>query len=203
MEERVEVNEENTEKPREPKEETPTENQPVEEYVESIREEKAKTPPFLLTLEILNHKVHNCLVDSGSSVNVMPLAVCNKINGQPKPTDWEVIQLDRTRVKVVGEMKNVLIRLSANNKICQFIDIIVADIPDGYGLILNRDWSARLKGYFASDWSHLWLPHKGIPNQIKILREPYMKHTITKLGEGNESANVVLGNYLMELELIY
>ena len=30
-----------------------------------------------------------------------------------------------------------------------------------------------------------------------------MKHTITKLGEGNESANSVLGNYLMELELRY
>ena len=30
-----------------------------------------------------------------------------------------------------------------------------------------------------------------------------MKHTITKLGEGNESANYVLGNYLTELELRY
>ena len=94
----------------------------------------------------------------------------------------EVVQLDRIGVKVVGEIKNVLIRLSANNKICQLIDIMVADTPDGYGLILNRDWFARLKGYFASDWSHLWLPLKGTPNQIKILREPYMKHTVTKLG---------------------
>jgi len=175
----------------------------VEGDVESIGEEKARTPPFLLTLEILNHKVHNFLVDSGSSVNVMPLAICKKINGKPKPTAWEVTQLDRTNVKVVGEMENVLIHLSANNKICQFIDIVVADISDGYGLILNHDWSARLKGYFASDWSHLWLPHKGIPNRIKILREPYMKHNITKLEEGNESANSVLGNYLTELELRY
>ena len=111
------------------------------------------------------------------------------------------MQLDRMGVKVVGEMKNVLIRLSANNKISQFIDIMVADILDGYGLILNRDWSARLKGYFASDWSHLWLPLKGTPNKIKILREPYMKHIVTKLGEGNESANSVLGNYLTELKL--
>ena len=87
MEEQVGVNKENTEKPEDLEEEMPTENQPVEEEVESIGEEKARTPPFLLTLEILNHKVHNCLVDSGSSVNVMPLVVCKKINGQPKPTD--------------------------------------------------------------------------------------------------------------------
>ena len=106
------------------------------------------------------------------------------------------MQLDSTGVKVVGEMKNVLIRFSANNKICQFIDI-----PGGYGLILNRDWSARLKVYFASDWSHLWLPLKGTQNHIKILREPYMKHTVTKLGQCNESANSILGNYLTELKL--
>ena len=30
-----------------------------------------------------------------------------------------------------------------------------------------------------------------------------MKHTITKLGEGNEFANFVLGNYLTEFELRY
>ena len=72
-------------------------------------------------------------------MNVMPLAVCKKMNGQPKPTAWEVTQLDRTNVKVVKEMENVLIHLSANEKICQFIDIVVADIPDGYALILNRD----------------------------------------------------------------
>ena len=98
-------------------------------------------------------------------------------------------------------MKNVLIRLSANKKICQYLNIVVADIPDGYGLILNRDWSARLDGYFASDWSHLWLPQKGSPNLIKILREPYMKHNVTGLEEGNESADSILGNYLTELKL--
>ena len=98
-------------------------------------------------------------------------------------------------------MKNVLIHLAANNKICQFIDIMVADIPRGYGLILNRDWAASLKGYFASDWSHLLLPLKGTPNPIKILREPYMKYTVTKLGEGNESADSILGNYLIECKL--
>ena len=79
------------------------------------------------------------MVDSRSSVNVMPLAVCRNIYGQPKPTAWEVTQLDMTNVKVIGEMENVLIRLSVNEKICQYIDIMVADIPDGYGIIFNRD----------------------------------------------------------------
>ena len=72
------VEEGSAEKVKEVKEEIPTENQPVEEKVKSTGERKTSTPPFLLTLEILNHKVHNCLVDSRSSVNVMPLAFCKK-----------------------------------------------------------------------------------------------------------------------------
>ena len=99
-------------------EELPTDNQPVEEIVEPSVGGKArfKTPPFLLTFEILNHNVHNFLVDSGLAVNVMPLSVCKKINGQPEPTTWQVIQLDKTTVKVVGEMEDVLIHLSTNKR---------------------------------------------------------------------------------------
>ena len=54
-------------------------------------------------------------------------------------------------MKVIGEMEDVLVRLSSNDKVCQFIDIVVADIPEAYGLVLSRDWSAKLNRYFASD----------------------------------------------------
>ena len=82
-------------------------------------------------------------------------------------------------MKVVGEMEDVLIRLSSNDKVCQFIAIVVVDIPEAYGLVLSRDWSTKMSGYFASEWSHLCVPYKGIPNQIKVLREPHMKQNVT------------------------
>ena len=95
-------------------------------------------------------------------------------------------------------MEDVLIQLSSNEKVCQFIDIVVADIPEAYGLVLSWDWSAKINGYFASDWSHLWFPHKGSPNQIKVLREPHMKHNVTQLEGKNELVNSMLGNYQAE-----
>ena len=70
-------------------EKLPTENQPQEEEIGEASvgsKPKCKTPPFLLTFEIFNHNVHNCLVDSRASVNVMPLSVCKKINGKLKPS---------------------------------------------------------------------------------------------------------------------
>jgi hypothetical protein len=115
-------------------------------------------PPFLLTFEIFNRNMHNCMVDLGASSNVIPWSICQKINAEVEPSTLKIIQLDRTNVKVIGKLKNVLIRLSSNPKVHQVIDIIVVDIPEVYGLFLSRDWSKKLHGYFATDWSHLWLP---------------------------------------------
>jgi hypothetical protein len=147
---------------------------------------RKNVPPFLLTFEIFNRNVHNCMVDLGASSNVMPWSVCQKINAEVEPSSLKIIQLDRTDVKVIGELKNVLIILSSNPKVHQVIDIIVVDIPEVYGMFLSRDWSEQLHGYFAMDWSHLWLPENGKPNKIRVNREHYLNFTVTDLNDPNE-----------------
>jgi ribonuclease HI len=145
--------------------------------------------------------VHNCLVDSGASSNVMPYSVCKKLNAEPQMSKTKIIQLDKSHVKVFGELKDVLIRLSSNSKVHQSIDIIVVDIPETYGVILSRDWSAKLNGYFSTDWSHLWLPYKGQSNKIKGDRENYMKHMVTDLNDSNEMvmcSKSTLGNFCFD-----
>ena len=116
----------------------------------------------------------------------MPLSVCQKINAEVQPFDLKIIQLDRMNVKVIGELKNVLVRLSSNPKVHQIIDIIIVDIPEFYGLFFIRDWSEQLYNYFSTNWSHLRLPRNGQPNKIRINKEPYLKHTITDLNDTNE-----------------
>ena len=81
--------------------------------------------------------MHDCLVDSGAFTNVMPLSVCKRINGKPMPSSGKNIQLDKTIMKVVEEMKDVLIQLAADEIVCQFIHIMVVDITEAYGLILS------------------------------------------------------------------
>ena len=93
------------------------------------RKSISQTPPFLLTFEIFNRNVHNCLVDSRDSLNVMPYSVCKKLNAQPKICKTNIIDLDRSHVRVMGELKDVMIRLSSNSKVHQVTDIIVVDIP--------------------------------------------------------------------------
>lgn len=99
------------------------------------------TPPFLLTFEILNKNVQNYLVDLGASSNIMPYSVCLKLNMSPQKYAVHIVQLNGTKVNVMGEMNSVLIRLSSNPIVYKIIDILVVDIPYFYGLILSRDWS--------------------------------------------------------------
>lgn len=42
------------------------------------------TLPFLLTYEIYNRNLHNCLIDSGASSNIMPASVYCKLNIEPQ-----------------------------------------------------------------------------------------------------------------------
>jgi hypothetical protein len=101
-------------------------------------------------------------------------------------------------VKVVGELKDVMIRITTHPKFVQVIDIIVVDIPEAYGLLLSRDWSEKLNAYFSTDWAHLWLPLKGHTNMIKIYRERYLKHMVTDLETLNKPSSIdfpMLGNY--------
>ena len=116
----------------------------------------------------------------------MPYSICKKLNAQPNICKTKIIKLDQSHAKVLGELKDVLIRFSSNSKVHQTIDIIVVDIPESYGVILRRDWSTKLNGYFATDWSHLCLPYKGEPNKIKVEHEPFMKHMVTGLNDTNE-----------------
>jgi hypothetical protein len=50
-----------------------------------------------------------------------------------------IIQLDRSNIKFMGEMKDVMILLASNPQVYQIIDIVVVGIPKAYSLLLSTD----------------------------------------------------------------
>ena len=124
-----------------------------------------KGPIFKMFHEFFNNNVHNCMVASGTSSNVIPFSVCQKLNVDPKKSNKNCTTRP-LQSQGLGEMRNVLIRLSINSQVHQTIDILVVDTPEAYGLLLSKDLSSQLNGYFSTNWSNLWLPYKEKPNQI-------------------------------------
>ena len=144
------------------------------------------TLPFIFYFEIFNYNVKNFLANLGVSTNVMPLSMLKKLNIQPKKTDAKIIQLDISQFPFIDELNNVIIRMSSDSGVRQCINTVVVEIPKTYGLFLSKYWSRKLQGYFATDWSHLWLPYIGKNNEIGVNSESYMKYTFTDLEALNE-----------------
>lgn len=118
----------------------------------------------------------------------MSFSICKKLGLNPIQTNKKVIQLDKTEVNVVGELRDIHVQVGSDPRILTNIDIQVADIPETYGMLLSRDLIKNLGGYLALDFSHMWLSWKGIPNQIRIESEPRLKDIITKYDCLNELA---------------
>lgn len=128
-------------------------------------------PSFLLTFKIFNYNAHNCSIDFRAFVTIMPLSIAKKINDKWEKTNAQIIQLKKSLVQAIFELKNVLIILQKDDEIHQYI-ILIVDILKAYGLLLSRYWSNKLQRYFAIDWSHLWFPYKGKNIQIWVETKP-------------------------------
>jgi hypothetical protein len=71
--------------------------------------------------------------------------MCKKLNVVPTTCLTHITQLDWSKVKVIGELKDVLIRVASNPKFHQAINIVVVNIPKAYSLVLSRDQVKKLK----------------------------------------------------------
>jgi hypothetical protein len=56
------------------------------------------------------------------------------------------------------------------------MDIVVADIPPKYGMLLSRSWGAKLKGTLQLDMSYATIPVFG--QQRRLYRETLMKYMV-------------------------
>lgn len=85
------------------------------------------------------------------------------------------------------------------------MEIQVIDIPDSYDMLLSWDWSRSLNGYMATDFLHMWLPWKGVANQIRMDIVPQMTHLVTKYNVKNEHvsyASTEIRIYTMATQMV-
>lgn len=80
---------------------------PIVEVHVDIYKGKTKVLPFLLTLKVFGKNLHNYLIDSGASINVMPLAICHELGLTLEMSNHKVTH---TEENVVGELTNIHIQ---------------------------------------------------------------------------------------------
>ena len=114
-----------------------------------------KPPPFYVSLIIGNNLVHNWMIDSGATSSVMPKKVADQLELKYQPLKKGVVQLDGSAVNTIGVIKDASLTLHACPNFSIPQDVYVIDLLPYFALCLSRDFTAKIGGYFSSDWSHM------------------------------------------------
>jgi hypothetical protein len=102
--------------------------------------------PFYLSLLMDDKVLHNCMLDSGESSNVMTKKVMEQLNlGISRPYH-NICAMDSKTIEVHRLIKGLQVHLAVFPDIMFEMDIVVIDIPDVWGMLLNRKAAADLGG---------------------------------------------------------
>jgi hypothetical protein len=124
---------------------------------------RGKIPPFYISLENHDLKLHNCLVDSGATNNIMPLSIMEALGMECTKyyeTGESIYAIDSRKVPAYGEIKDFCAWISVAPHITTIFTIIVVDFPPAYGVVLGWDWCSMIGGYIMNDGSCMMLPNK-------------------------------------------
>jgi hypothetical protein len=112
------------------------------------------SPPFYISLNIHEKILHNYLMDSGASHNVMPKVVMDELGLDITKTYLDLYSFDSRKVKCLGVIKDMVVTLSQLPMKSVVLDVIVADIPPKFGMLFSRSWSKKVGGTLQMDLSY-------------------------------------------------
>ena len=115
-------------------------------------------PPFYISLNIHDKILHNAMHDSGASHNLMPKVVMERLGLEITHPYKYLYSFDSSRVKCLGLIKDLCVNMTQIPAKCMVMDVVVADVPPKYGMLLSRSWGAKLQGTMHMDGSYAIIP---------------------------------------------
>lgn len=138
---------------------------------------ESDVPPFYISLRLHEYVLHNAMFDSGASHNLMPKAIMEKLGLDITRKYHDLYSFDSSWVKCFGLIKDLVVSLDQIPAKNVLMDVVVADIPPRFGMLLSRSWGAKLKGTLQLDFSYATIPVFG--QMRKLYWEKKMKYMIT------------------------
>jgi hypothetical protein len=93
---------------------------------------------FYIMLTLFDQLIHNCMLDSGVSHNVMPKAIMDKLGLEITRHYGDLYSFDSIKVKCIGMIKYLVVNMAQIPMKSILMDVVVTDIPLKYGKLLSR-----------------------------------------------------------------
>jgi hypothetical protein len=102
-----------------------------------IENTKDFVAPFYITLIVHDHLLHNCMLDSGASHNLMPKVIMEKLGLEITRPYQDLYSFDSRKVKCLGMIKDLVVNLAQIPVKSVLMDVVIADVPTKYNMILS------------------------------------------------------------------
>ena len=102
--------------------------------------------PFYISLMVHDFVLQNAMFDSGASHNMMLKAIMEKLGLDITIKYHDLYSFDSGRVRCIGLIKDLVVSLDQIPAKNVLMDVVVADIPPRFGMLLSRSWGEKLKG---------------------------------------------------------
>jgi hypothetical protein len=78
----------------------------------NIEDTSDSIAPFYISLTVHDHLLHNCMLDSGASHNLMPKIIMEKLGLQITRLYQDIYSFDSRKVKCIGMIKDLVVNLA-------------------------------------------------------------------------------------------
>lgn len=92
----------------------------------------------------------------------MPLVVMEQLVLQITQPDKDLYAFDSKRVKFLGMIKDLVVNLTQIRVKSVVMDIVVADIPPSFGMLLSRSWCSKVGDSIKLDLTYAIIPTFGV-----------------------------------------
>jgi hypothetical protein len=140
-------------------------------------------PSFYVSLKIHDMTLHNAMLDSGASHNLMPKVVMDQLGMDITSPYKYLFSFDSRKVKLLGLIKDMVVYLSQIPEKNMVMDVVVVDIPPKFGMLLSRSWATKLKGTLQMDMSYATIPVFG--QDRKLYMEVLLKYMVSNKSHPN------------------
>jgi hypothetical protein len=167
-----------------------------------VEDRNDSSPPFYTSLNIHDKVLHNCLMDSRASHNLMPKTVMEELGLEVTRAYHDLYSFDSRKFQCLGVIKDLVVTLFQMPMKSVVMDIVVADVPPKFGMLLSRSWIKRLGGTLQMDLTYATIPVFGGEHR-RLYREAQLAYIISD--EANPTNHPIfsldtdLGSSLLQL----
>lgn len=146
-------------------------------FLQTMRSNPSGHRLFYVTLEIEGLLLHNFMVDTRETSNVMPLKIMErsvlKVSHPYKKIYDFVSKIVTTHGLIQGQRSH----LHAHPNISFLMDIVVVDIPITYWVSLSKKWTSIIRGTIQMDLAYASIPNAS-HELVTLYKAPFMKYFI-------------------------